>query len=165
MARSDKLVLGLLVSLITPALAQNSASNYTITASTCVAPSAFTQCTSPIDSYLSSCIAQAGNDQNKILACSCVGTLRYLNCAMANCWNVVYGCEYQAIANIYDSVCANPVPFFPAPDNAPGGCSCNLGYVLYNNTYAAIDYKDCISGDVTQNDACTCCFQATGYAA
>lgn len=150
-------VLGLLI--LPWSLAQN------ITASTCVSPSGFTQCYNQAVSHSESCLTSAGNDLDKAVACACTLQLNELNCAMTNCWNVVYGCEYQQLANLYDADCSAPVPFFPAPDNAPGGCSCNLGYVLYNNTNVEEQYKDCITTDVDQNAGCTCCQQAAGYAA
>lgn len=135
-----------------------------ITASTCASSSGFTQCYNQVNSNYETCIASAGGDLDKSLACACVGQLDELNCAMTNCWNVVYGCEYQQLANMYTANCASPVPFFPAPDNAPGGCSCNLGYVLYNETNVEFEYKDCITSDVDRNAGCTCCQQAAGYA-
>jgi hypothetical protein len=155
----------LVLSLPTTIVSQ---SNITITASTCVAPDAYTQCDNDsLDNY-NMCALRAGANQDDLLACICVAQLNRLNCAMESCWNVVYGCEYQQLAQAYTYSCASPVPFFPAPDNAPSGCSCNLGYVEYNATFANLQYKHCVDAsgtDIDRNDGCTCCSEAMGYAA
>jgi len=45
----------------------------------------------------------------------------------------IYGCEYQSLVANYIHLCqimTLPVPYWPAPDNAPGSCSYNTGEVL-----------------------------------
>lgn len=51
----------------------------------------------------------------------------------------VYSCEYQLFIQQYFAICPSatePIPFWPAPDNAPNRCSCSLGKVLSNTLSA-----------------------------
>lgn len=60
----------------------------------------------------------------------------------------MYSCEYQNTVlelggNCIDEKFEN-VPFFPAPDDAPGACSCNLGKVITSLNRATDELDTCI---------------------
>jgi hypothetical protein len=71
----------------------------------------------------------------------------------------VYSCEYQLFVQQYFAICpsaSEPIPFWPAPDNAPNRCSCDLGRVLQTTLSSRNDQVQCmrnvtdrISSDVT----------------
>jgi hypothetical protein len=81
----------------------------------------------------------------------------------------VYGCEYQATAILISPLIQSSggaIPFYPAPDNAPGVCSCNVGK-LFENFTAAIKQapKACdqnLAGDI---QGCNCCTWSAAFAA
>jgi hypothetical protein len=86
----------------------------------------------------------------------------------------VYSCDYQQLVIFALQNCpiaALPIPFFPAPADAPGGCSCNIGQVYIAGQAAKSEQEQC-SMNVTAaastnqitpiqatvaNEACTCC--------
>jgi hypothetical protein len=86
----------------------------------------------------------------------------------------VYSCDYQQLVIFALQNCpiaALPIPFFPAPADAPGGCSCNIGQVYIAGQAAKSEQEKC-SMNVTAaasanqitpiqatvaNEACTCC--------
>ena len=87
----------------------------------------------------------------------------------------IYGCEYQSVVAQYFDLCplaAAPVPYWPAPDNAPGGCSCNTGEVLEAYIAAEAQSVACLQNATSMTNtnnleyiskmdtACGCC--ATG---
>lgn len=83
--------------------------------------------------------------------CKCGLAENILTCAQTHCWNQVsletrglietvmrmaadfppqvYSCEYQALVSDLAETCLEvdleAIPFLPAPDDAPGSCSCN----------------------------------------
>ncbi|GLI72543.1 hypothetical protein PoHVEF18_000720 [Penicillium ochrochloron] len=100
----------------------------------------------------------------------------YINCVAESCWNQVYSCEYDKLIEEYFVQCpaaTEPIPFWPAPDNAPGGCSCNLGKVLHSVMKAQQEYTTCITNDTStsviqlsnKNTACGCCEVSAGLSA
>ncbi|KAE8137798.1 hypothetical protein BDV38DRAFT_83953 [Aspergillus pseudotamarii] len=164
----------------------------------CVDPSGFESCYQDADQGFTSCVNNhcAGGSrgctescngdpacvQSKcpdlgidcINACECVKNTDYIDCAATSCWNQVYSCEYQK--TVYDLLnsCVNTdyksVPFFPPPDNAPGGCSCNLGRVAEVQTVAENAMNKCY--DTMKPDwpyeqtmaygaTCLCCGQSS----
>ncbi|KAL4801191.1 hypothetical protein BDV18DRAFT_149815 [Aspergillus unguis] len=99
----------------------------------CAAPSDFASCYDDADSWWTDCINDNCKGQNIDCqnACECARQQSYTRCAASYCWNMVYSCEYQQ--QVTDSInsCIKPdvdsVPFWPAPDNAAGRCSCSIG--------------------------------------
>ncbi|GLI75546.1 hypothetical protein PoHVEF18_003803 [Penicillium ochrochloron] len=100
----------------------------------------------------------------------------YMNCVAESCWNQVYSCEYDELVAQYFGQCpvaTEPIPYWPAPDNAPNGCSCNLGKVSQSLFKAQQEYSSCInkvnSGSVTDlaemDTACGCCQVSAGLSA
>jgi hypothetical protein len=135
--------------------------------------------------------------------CGCASHQKYINCMAETCWNQVcthlfpptlvrkdshanpspiqvYSCEYQLFIQQYFAICpsaSEPIPFWPAPDNAPNRCSCDLGKVLQTTLSSRNDQVQCmrnvtdrISSDVTnlsnlsngldiagQASDCACC--------
>ncbi|KAJ4253879.1 hypothetical protein NW762_010277 [Fusarium torreyae] len=87
----------------------------------------------------------------------------------------VYSCEYQNTVLELGINCVSEkyenIPFFPAPDDAPGACSCNLGKVITSINRAVDELDSCIDRnekqwDSAKNDndemdvfiqACQCC--------
>ncbi|RAL10728.1 uncharacterized protein BO97DRAFT_479076 [Aspergillus homomorphus CBS 101889] len=165
--------------------------------SNCAAPSALESCYSEADDYYARCVNEncaggseecynscGGNAscmQSKcpnlgidcINVCGCVKTSREVDCAASACWNQVYSCEYQeTVQTLFDlcpSVNKTQLPFWPPPDNAPGGCSCNLGK-LYDRELSIVDQATECANNMTNLDqlssardiadygrACLCC--------
>lgn len=67
----------------------------------------------------------------------------------------VYTCEYdQLVANAIDSCLTSSgldndgIPYYPAPDSAPGSCSCNQGNVLLT-TMKITAQLDALNGNRT----------------
>ncbi|KAF7594760.1 hypothetical protein BBP40_008467 [Aspergillus hancockii] len=169
--------------------------------SDCVDPSGFEECYENAEMALASCINNncaggskgcadsCGGDtacmQAKcpslgidcIHACECVRSLDHIDCAATSCWNQVYSCEYQQTAyDLLDSCVnleANAIPFFPPPDNAPGGCSCNLGRIFQAQSLANNQLNECADNMTALNqhgayketqiygDICLCCAQSS----
>nr|RBQ94008.1 hypothetical protein FVER53263_09992 [Fusarium verticillioides] len=136
----------------------------------CADASGFEKCQASASKKTSSCIAQARHDnsQEELLACSCQDYVDNFNCYAAFCWNRVWECEYQEYMVSYFMNCATakqPVPYFPAPKNAPGACSCNVGQVYLNIQDAIQQTATCSnnadSGDAGSNlqqiEGCNCC--------
>jgi hypothetical protein len=88
----------------------------------------------------------------------------------------VYSCEYQNTVlelggNCIDEKFEN-VPFFPAPENAPGACSCNLGKLVTSLNRAVDELDLCIDRNQETWDslsfdeqmifgkACKCCSES-----
>ncbi|KAE8363827.1 hypothetical protein BDV27DRAFT_3616 [Aspergillus caelatus] len=109
-----------------------------------------------------------------INACECLKNTDYIECTATSCWNQVYSCEYQKTAyDLLDS-CVNTdiesVPFFPPPDNAPGGCSCNLGRVAKVQKVAENAMHECYDNmkpdwpyeqTMLYGATCLCCGQSS----
>ncbi|CAG8191840.1 unnamed protein product [Penicillium olsonii] len=96
-----------------------------------------------------------------------------MDCAGSHCWNQVYSCEYQDTVIGWIDQYPNPnrdgLPFFPAPDNAPGSCSCNLGKVDRKLYLGTEQMTKCSNNETNLNQftkvdditsygkACSCC--------
>ncbi|KAL4879965.1 hypothetical protein BJY04DRAFT_88437 [Aspergillus karnatakaensis] len=101
----------------------------------CADPSGFESCFEDGDSWYADCINEncegLGVDCHN--ACECARQSAYVRCAVGHCWNKIYSCEYQMLASDSVTSCLNPdlngVPFWPAPDDANGRCSCPIGKV------------------------------------
>ncbi|OJK03270.1 hypothetical protein ASPACDRAFT_40593 [Aspergillus aculeatus ATCC 16872] len=165
--------------------------------SDCVAPSALESCYDDASEYYAQCITNncaGGSDEcykacggdaacmqsqcpdlgiDCINVCGCVKTSREIDCAASACWNQVYSCEYQkTIEDLIDlcpSVNITQLPFWPPPDDAPAGCSCNIGKVDQRELLIA-DHMTTCANNMTNLDqltsaesiadyarACTCC--------
>ena len=74
----------------------------------------------------------------------------------------VYSCGVQELVNLISVNNGNAgFPYYPAPDNAPGGCSCNLELVGQVVLEALTAASACLSTyGVGSNDGCLCCAQA-----
>ncbi|KAL2828084.1 hypothetical protein BJY01DRAFT_255497 [Aspergillus pseudoustus] len=109
----------------------------TLTATGCVDSSGMEDCLNTANSRWNECTSNAGNDQ-QVIACSWGQSTDQIACTLQSCWNKVYSCEYQVLVgsllNQQLTQPANPIPFWPAPDNAPGGCDCNFGQIYENST-------------------------------
>ncbi|KAL6362197.1 hypothetical protein LRP88_04274 [Fusarium phalaenopsidis] len=94
----------------------------------CADAAGFESCQSDADKKTTSCINQAHRDdsQKEILACGCQDYVNNYNCYAAFCWNKVWECDYQEYIVSYLQNCPIaklPVPYFPAPKQAPSSCS------------------------------------------
>ncbi|CEJ59610.1 hypothetical protein PMG11_08227 [Penicillium brasilianum] len=111
-----------------------------------------------------------------INACGCVRATDQIDCTASSCWNQVYSCEYQQTAQDVLDLCLSfdidRIPFWPAPENAPGGCSCNIGNLARKETLISAQLTEC-SNNMTNLDqlsegknmtdyaqACVCCAQS-----
>ncbi|GFF83152.1 hypothetical protein IFM47457_07169 [Aspergillus lentulus] len=116
--------------------------------------------------------------QTNITADVCADPSTFTSCttkALAD----AYSCEYGKLVAMYFVECptaSEPIPIWPAPDNAPGGCSCNLGKVLQATLNAQKERNACLTNKTTTNvielskkyTACGCCEVSTrlsGYVA
>lgn len=179
-------MIGSIISLmfVGSALSQSLLNN--ITVSTCANSGGYTACLQPVIAAATKCIAEAGSDLSLQLACECTAATSQLGCALTNCWNVVgisrhyailvlilthnpkvYGCEYQTLASQIVSGCfGRDIPFFSAPENVPGQCSCNLGHVIYNMTAVFNQYSTCAQQSTLNTSrllGCACCYAAGEY--
>ena len=60
------------------------------------------------------------------------------------------------------------IPFWPAPNNAPGSCSCNTGVILKTLYAAELNYAKCLDSAIDNGDKiheCTCCVYSVGISA
>ncbi|PNY18341.1 Uncharacterized protein TCAP_07545 [Tolypocladium capitatum] len=149
-------------------VAQPGAANLTSTG--CVDVSGFESCQMDATAKGSACLATARKDGSEleVVACGCANYMDNINCAASHCWNRVNECEYQEYVVDYLRYCPMvkiPLPYFPAPDDAPDACSCNLGkvFLAINST---IEQAGKCSRDVGGTDAfgnvqkiqgCDCC--------
>jgi hypothetical protein len=84
----------------------------------------------------------------------------------------VYSCEYQlqvsdVVSSCLDDPDINSIPFWPPPDNANGGCNCNIGkisraQVIVNEAVGSCDdFVDAFNMTPDQiksiGNACLCC--------
>ncbi|KAJ4205912.1 hypothetical protein NW759_014389 [Fusarium solani] len=136
----------------------------------CADAAGFESCQSDANKKTTSCINQAHRDdsQQEILACGCQDYVNNYNCYAAFCWNKVWECDYQEYIVSYLQNCPIaklPVPYFPAPKQAPSSCSCNLGKV-YLAIHDAIQQTETCSDNSDSADAgsnlqrmqgCSCC--------
>lgn len=84
----------------------------------------------------------------------------------------MYTCEYQNLAIQAVENCPgagsgplatddvnNYIPYIPAPNNAPNGCSCDISYVLYRNGAATLHGGACAKNlsNTIAIEKCQCC--------
>ncbi|KAG9517895.1 hypothetical protein KCV07_g5936, partial [Aureobasidium melanogenum] len=96
-------------------------------------PFTFTDCAAPTE--METCWkAQNYTAEDNFLVQS-LGLQNRIDCALTNCWNRIYSCDYQQLLLSYNSTCslilsedepAPNLPFWPAPSDAAESCSCNL---------------------------------------
>ncbi|KAG9658376.1 hypothetical protein KCU64_g4553, partial [Aureobasidium melanogenum] len=127
---------------------------------------------------------------------ACFGLQNRIDCALTNCWNRVYSCDYQQLVLTYNETCNDPdpysnitqvldLPFYPAPVDAAGECSCNLKTVRDKSESLFEGFETCLSkvheedgGDVDDDGdqysesyfgkpepKCNCCIYGTVAAA
>ncbi|KAG9529066.1 hypothetical protein KCU93_g3867, partial [Aureobasidium melanogenum] len=144
-------------------------------------PFTFTDCAAPKE--MQTCW-QAQNYTDEYLDNSCSGLQNRVDCALTNCWNRVYSCDYQQLLLAYNETCNDPdpdsntpalqLPFYPAPADAAGECSCNLQTVRDRSESVFEGFQTCLQkvheedGDVDDDDdqysylgkpapQCNCC--------
>ncbi|KAJ5628304.1 hypothetical protein N7490_010532 [Penicillium lividum] len=128
-----------------------------ITASACAASSVYSSCNLDVANKWSSCVNGCSGSSDCIVDCGCTAHQEYINCMARSCWNQVYSCGYQLFIQQYFAICPSaiePIPFWPAPDDAPNRCSCDLGKVLRATLTARKEQVSCILNvtDQTVND-------------
>lgn len=148
-------------------LAQNAT---TISATGCVDPSSMSSCLSAASTALSTCINEAAGVDAIIEACQWQEWIEEMVCYQASCWNKAYSCEYQYLVSEYkaERLADETIPFYPPPDNAPGGCSCNLGEVFTNLTGSIDAVGNCDQYTTSFTDdlsICQCCAYSAGVSA
>ncbi|GAB7354895.1 hypothetical protein MBLNU459_g5531t2 [Dothideomycetes sp. NU459] len=120
--------LGLVVLLAAGFTSADDTDATTISSAGCVAPSDFEDCLNGAVTSETQCVAEfEGGGAEETADCGIIYYIDQMQCYMESCWNKVYSCEYQALVFEYQSERAltvpEEVPFWPAPDGAPGGCS------------------------------------------
>ncbi|KAJ5358661.1 uncharacterized protein N7496_011074 [Penicillium cataractarum] len=134
-------------------LAQLASAQTNITASACAAESVYSDCNHNVADKWRSCINNCNGNGDCIVDCGCTAHQEYINCMAHSCWNQVYSCEYQLFVQQYFAVCPSatePIPFWPAPDDAPNRCSCSLGKVLTNTLSARKAQISCVENITSQ---------------
>ncbi|KDR77081.1 hypothetical protein GALMADRAFT_225213 [Galerina marginata CBS 339.88] len=141
----------------------------TLTSTGCADPAGMQKCLNDNAASLTACINKANGDQQIILGCGCGQYIDNYNCYASFCWNRVYECEYQEYMTEYFNQCdiaKFPVPYFPAPNNSPDSCSCNLGNVLVGMLSSFNQLATCSNNELNLADAsqgvqaqaaCQCC--------
>ncbi|KAK0124810.1 hypothetical protein ONS96_008691 [Cadophora gregata f. sp. sojae] len=144
--------------------------------SLCVAPAEYEACNkdawAKVDNYMNG----KKRDTSEYVDCFCFSNAYLLNCEAQFCWNKVYGCEYNDIAENLLSFCSpdlvksDGIPFWPAPGNAPGACSCdNSATDLEMADIWSTTREACSTGEVTdpndKNSAanCGCCYWSISF--
>ncbi|KDR83368.1 hypothetical protein GALMADRAFT_637605 [Galerina marginata CBS 339.88] len=141
-----------------------------LTSTGCADAVGFQTCQYSVGNSTANCIAQANRDQSQfeVAGCACTNYVGNYNCYAQHCWNRVNECEYQSYIVEYLLQCPIarlPVPYFPAPDNAPDSCSCNLGKVYLGINNSTQQGNTCLAGvsggdpnaNVQRVQGCQCC--------
>ncbi|KAG4428465.1 hypothetical protein IFR05_016051 [Cadophora sp. M221] len=135
-----------------------------LNSSSCVAPNEFDSCHAEVLDKLRYTCLSMGNDRPRGDPCLCDIRAETLNCFGKYCWNYVYGCDYQNMINLLLLDCfpdpipeLEPVPFWPAPVDGPGTCSCNFASMERDLTDAQLHYDACIDTASPDNSSCYCC--------
>uniref|UniRef100_A0A093VEG7 Uncharacterized protein n=1 Tax=Talaromyces marneffei PM1 TaxID=1077442 RepID=A0A093VEG7_TALMA len=159
----SRTALGLTATLALFSRSAFAANATTITATGCVDSSGMSTCLNTAETKYESCMSVAGGNNEVVIACQWTQWVDQMLCYQTSCWNKIYSCEYQFLVSEYlsEQTASAKIPYYPAPDNAPGGCSCNLGEVL-NNVTANVNaagstcskYVNGISNDIF---TCECC--------
>ncbi|CRL25362.1 unnamed protein product [Penicillium camemberti] len=166
--------LSVLAQALLLSLANADASNLNPKGNGCVNPSGYLQCYQKNIDQLSDCMTNAKKTcdgdslQECELACGNVQLAANIGCWLTDCWNEVYSCAYQGTALQYlegaDRVQGSlDIPYYPAPDNAPGGC----GYVWGNFTVTYVQQSnvceayDIVSAGLSTATSCECCLESS----
>ncbi|PVH73432.1 hypothetical protein DL98DRAFT_519929 [Cadophora sp. DSE1049] len=150
---------------VTVVVGQIKFDNSLLNGTSCVALEQFQQCRIDVLNDLStSCL----NNLEHGSPCVCQKRAEMLNCFGSYCWNYIYGCEYQeTIRQVMLDCYPDPVaelesiPFWPAPSEGPGVCSCNFESMEQDLADVSSQYDACI--DIRKNDSsiedwdCYCC--------
>ncbi|KAK3674156.1 hypothetical protein LTR78_006003 [Recurvomyces mirabilis] len=138
--------------------------NYTIPAARCVDTTSYDTCSNGVDSTFQGCTTRNGANNDDIVACADTANAFRLGCIYQYCWNVVYSCEVQQLVSLVAQTEGNGgIPYYPAPDNALGGCSCNLELVE-EVVIGSLSALGACSNTYNNNAGCECCAQAGAYA-
>ncbi|KAI5849574.1 hypothetical protein DFP73DRAFT_629780 [Morchella snyderi] len=96
-----------------------------------------------------------------ITADTCIESTRWAATCRVVGTRYIYSCEYAALAAEYTAdrnlVTPEPIPFWPAPANAPGACSCNIGEAFVNSSQLYLGSTGCTSLDIPDLFGCACC--------
>ncbi|KAJ5123091.1 hypothetical protein N7448_009188 [Penicillium atrosanguineum] len=107
-----------------------------------------------------------------INVCECIKKDNEIDCMATSCWNQVYSCEYQKtgenLINYCPKVDLEQIPFWPPPENAPGGCSCNFAKIDLRITQISNYLTTCANNETNVEQltveemsdygrACICC--------
>ncbi|KAI9046025.1 uncharacterized protein KD926_005972 [Aspergillus affinis] len=141
----------------------------------CADPSGMKTCYDKAKSTYDSCVkkncdkkedGKTTSDPDCLNKCSCPQYQAQIDCATSSCWNQVYSCEYDLtvgalLESCEDKQSVDDIPFWPAPDNAKGACSCNVGKVdqISYGAMAKVQ-KQCglkASSDGSKIQECACC--------
>ncbi|THZ14009.1 hypothetical protein D6C91_07550 [Aureobasidium pullulans] len=143
-------------------------------------PFTFTGCAAP--SEMQTCW-ESQNYDNEYLNPLCTGLQNRVQCALTNCWNRVYSCDYQQLMVAYNTSCSDEatlsLPFFPPPADAAEVCSCNLNNVVNDFEKASSGWPRCVqkvqdengitddddSGEDFPTPGCDCCYYGVVAAA
>ncbi|KAJ5082534.1 hypothetical protein N7532_011577, partial [Penicillium argentinense] len=125
------------------------------------------------------CISQKcpSDDADCIYNCACKRAGHEISCLASSCWNQIYSCEYQKAANDLIQLCEKPhlddIPFWPPPDNAPGGCSCNIAKIFKQQIQVSDQLTKCgnnktnidkigddVNDSIDYSRACICCAES-----
>lgn len=122
----------------------------------------------------------------EIVGCGCFDYSSKIACAASHCWNRVrhspekifqasiaecddrFICEYQFLVANYFLLCniaSTPVPYWPAPGNVPGGCSCDMGaytQLLLNASAASLKCGSNFNNTIKD---CSCCAKSVEVSA
>ncbi|KAL3495882.1 hypothetical protein BJX62DRAFT_233142 [Aspergillus germanicus] len=129
----------------------------------CVDRSGMDKCLTTAENQLGDCGEDAEGDI-QLQACMLTYDISLLGCYIESCWNKVYSCEYQLVAIDFLSrqypPPEDPLPFWPPPDNAPGGCVCNFGKI-YDGLLSSLDLLQSTCNQyitsVSSLQMCQCC--------
>merc|ERR1711939_1182435 len=155
----------LALSFVVTVVGQSKFDNGLLNGTSCVALEEFEQCRLDVVNNLSSsCVNNLGHGS----PCVCQKRAEMLNCFGSYCWNFIYGCEYQESIRQFMLDCyLDPVtelestPFWPAPSEGSGVCSCNFEAMEQDLADVYSQYDACI--DIRKNDpsieelGCYCC--------
>ncbi|CAD0095649.1 unnamed protein product [Aureobasidium mustum] len=150
-------------------LVARAASSESSDQSSCVNQAGFDKCVADADAALNTCVSDhcgdsvcvssckgdatcirnncSGVSKDCLDICECTRNTAAVACAARDCWNQVYSCGYDQLVISMTESCANSeidlqaIPYFPAPDSAPGSCSCNQGK-LYLTQSKILDHQN-----------------------
>jgi hypothetical protein len=159
----------------------------------CVDSSSMKTCVNNAESALGDC-GQDAQDDIQLQGCMLTYDITLLGCYIESCWNTVchphpfysslfsslltsllsqvYSCEYQLV--VVDILSQQypppegPIPFWPPPDNAPGGCVCNFG-TIWDNLSSSLNHLTSTCNEymssVTSLQCCQCYAWSSGLSA